>query len=184
MNLHPFCRPDGGRIPVATGLLLGFWALSTPLVSTAQYENAPYNERLAEASVIITESHRYEGSFGLTTIARVCGELPGELNFSGLPSFVVQFYPEDGQGPIRDITFGSTELVGGVTTTSNFFLTTVVYAPSIGSPPAYVLDPSKPNVSGTAELSYPEPGTEELTVNGVNEMGEVIRMTLKCGPRE
>ena len=158
-------------------------ALISPTLSLAQLEEAPFNERPADASVVIENSSRYEGAFALSTLARVCGEVPAELNFAGVPAFVVHFYPESGQGEIRDISFDSKELVGGVTTSSTFFLSAGVHSPSIGSPPAYVLDTSRPGVSGVAELTSPEPGTQELTIEGVNEMGESIRLSLKCKPR-
>lgn len=158
-------------------------ALAIPGLSDAQLEDAPFNERPAEASVVIENSSRYAGTFALSTLARVCGELPAELNFAGVPAFTVQFYPEDGQGQVRDITFSSRELVGGVTTSSTFFLSAIVYSPAIGSPPAYVLDTSRPNNVGTATLGSPEPGLDELTVEGVNETGERIQLSLRCWPR-
>jgi hypothetical protein len=157
-------------------------ALISPTLTLAQPEEA-FNERPAEASVVIENSSRYQGVFTLSTLARVCGEVPAELNFAGVPAFVVHFYPETGQGEIRDITFDSKELVGGVTTSSTFFLSAGVHSPSIGSPPAYVLDTSRPGVSGVAELTSPEPGTHELTIEGINEMGESIRLSLKCSSR-
>lgn len=158
-------------------------ALISPTLSVAQPEEAPFNERPAEASVIIENSSRYEGAFGLSTLARVCGEVPAELNFAGVPAFIVHFYPESGQGEIRDISFDSKELVGGVTVASVFFMSVSVYSPAIGNPPAFVLDTSRPGVSGAAELTSPEPGTHELTIEGVNGMGERIRLSLKCWPR-
>lgn len=158
-------------------------ALISPTLSLAQLEEAPFNERPAEASVVIENSSRYQGAFTLSTLARVCGEVPAELNFAGVPAFTVHFYPESGQGEIRDITFDSKELVGGVTTSSIFFLSAGVHSPSIGTPPAYVLDTSRPGVSGVAELTSPQPGTDELTIEGVNEMGEGIRLSLTCSPR-
>lgn len=141
-----------------------------------------HNERPADARVIISDSARYNGSYALSTTARVCGEVPEEMNFAGVSAFIVQFYPESGQGPVQDNSFDSKEPVGGVTTSSAFLLSVGVQLPSIGSPPAYVLDTSKPEVSGPAVLTFPEPGTHELVIDGDNEMGERIQLSLKCKP--
>jgi hypothetical protein len=146
----------------------------------AQQSETPFNERPADAAVTITDSHLYEGSFQLSTTARVCGEVPAELNFAGVPVFSVLFYPDNGVGEIRDISFDSKELVGGVTTSSVFFLSVGVQSPAIGSPQAYVLDTSRPNMSGTATLEFPEPGELTLVINGTNDMGETIRLSLVC----
>lgn len=162
---------------------VGALAMLAPGLASAQFNDAPYNERPAEATVVIQNSHRYEGRYELNTLARVCGEVPAEMNFAGVPVFTVQFYPESGQGAIRDITFSSKELVGGITDSSSFHLSVIVYSPAIGSPPAYVLDTSRPGVSGEARLVASEKGTHELSIDGVNEMDERIQLTLKCQPR-
>lgn len=164
--------------PVITAMALGI-----PTLSVAQHEDAPFNERPADASVVIENSSRYEGVFALSTLARVCGEVPAELNFAGVPAFIVHFYPENGQGQVRDITFDSKELVGGVTVASAFFLSVSVWSSAIGNPPAYVLDTSKSGVSGAAKLTSSDQGALELHVDGTNEMGERIRLSLKCWPR-
>ena len=169
--------------PVCSILAFAF-VIGAPALSMAQVEDAPFNERPADANVVIENSPRYEGAFGLSTLARVCGEVPAELNFSGIPSFIVQFYPEDGQGAVRDITFSSNELVGGVELATGFMLSVIVYSPKIGSPPAYVLDTSRSGVSGTARLSSSEEGALKLDIEGVNEAGEQIRLLLTCWPRD
>jgi hypothetical protein len=164
-------------------LLVGALVTAVPGPASAQLETAPFNERPADAHIVISNSHRYEGTFALGTLARVCGEVPAELNFAGVPSFIVQFYPETDRGEIRDITIGSNELLAGETSTSAFHLSVVVYSPEIGSPPAYVLDTSQPGMTGTAELSFPAPGELVLTVKGSNEMDEDIELVLDCKPR-
>lgn len=65
-----------------------------------------------------------------------------------------------------------------------FFLSVVVHSDQIGSPSAYVLDTAQPKMHGTAALTFPDPGTVELTVHGVNDRGETIQLYLKCLPRE
>jgi hypothetical protein len=151
-------------------------------------EKHPFNERPADVRIQIANSRKkYDGGFVLTGTARVCGELPATLNFSGVPAFVVQFYPDPATGkePVMDVTFDSKELVGKVTTTTNFQLNVTVQGPSIGSPPAYVLDTVGPRKGkGTATLTMPTPGTTVLKVLGANDMGESIDFTLTCGPRK
>lgn len=167
------------RITIVT-VALAAWA---PLLSTAQTDATPFNERPAEARVVIEGSKRYDGVFALSTTARVCGELPAELNFSGVPAFIVHFYPDNGQGEIQDISFDSKELVGGVTASTAFFLSVGVKSPAIGSPPAYVLDTSRLDSAGSAELSFPDPGELILTIEGSNDMDETIRLSLHCGQK-
>jgi hypothetical protein len=181
ISIHP-AVDKGVRPGRKTSRAAGLIAM-LPAASPAQQDQAPFNERPADASVTMDNSSRYPGSFQLSTTARVCGEVPAELNFAGVPAFIVQFYPENGQGPIRDISFDSKELVGGVAESSVFFLTVAVHSPKIGSPPAYVLDTSRPDMAGTAALTAPAPGTVRLEVRGVNDMNEAIELSLECRPR-
>lgn len=164
-------------------LLAGIVAINTAAPAAAQDSKPPYNERPATASVVISNSRRYDGTYVLSEVARVCGEVPAEMNFSGVPAFGVTLYPENGQAEVNDITFDSKELVGGATTSGVFFLSVKIQSPAIGSPPAFVLDTSKPNVAGIAELSYPEPGTLQLGVNGTDDLGLTIALVLICKPR-
>jgi hypothetical protein len=165
-------------------MLIGALAAVLPVPAAAQLDEAPFNALPADARVVISESTLYPGAFVLSTTARVCGEVPAELNFGGVPAFIVHFYPDDGQGEIRDISFDSKELVGGVTTSSVFFLSVGVQSPAIGSPQAYVLDTSRPKMSGTAALEFPAPRELVLTIKGENDMGEDIDLVLHCGPKE
>lgn len=163
-------------------LLAGLVMISTAGPAAAQDSKPPYNERPAEAQAVISGS-RYDGTYSLGEVARVCGEVPPEMNFSGVPVFTVHLYPEDGEAELMDVTFDSKELVGGVTATAKFFLSLNVHTPSGGSPPAFVLDTSKPNTAGTAELSYPDPGTVKLNVHGFDDMGVTYDLELTCMPR-
>jgi len=115
-------------------------------------------------------------------VAQVCGEVPKEMNFAGVPTFIVQF-PDAGDGEVQDVAFGSQVLIGTTTTTTAFMLNVSVKSPRIGAPPVYVLDTSRPKMSGQATLASPSPGTTQLTVDGVNDKGETIHMTVTCGPR-
>jgi hypothetical protein len=165
---------------VGAGILL----LATAVGAAAQQAGQPFNERPAEAGIVMSTSNgKYDGSYESSLLARVCGEVPGELNFAGVPAFLVQYYPDDGQGPITDITFDSKELVGGITQSSVFFLSVIVQSPTIGRPAAYVLNTAQPGMQGTATLAFPEPGTLELKVDGVNDRGETVRLSLRCLPK-
>jgi len=174
-------RFRGGPYAVLALLVLGS--------SSGAVAQEAFNERPATVSVLISQSRVHPGNFSLRGVARTCGEVPKELNFSGLPAFLVQFYPDNGPpsrgpGEVTDVTFDSKELVGGVTTTGKFRLSLSVQSTAIGSPFALVLDTSQPKMSGNAKLTEPSPGTLELTVDGVNNDGEVVLLTLTCGPRE
>jgi hypothetical protein len=165
-------------------LLAGLVMISTAGPAAAQESKPHYNERPAVANVVMSNSRGvYDGTYSLSEVARVCGEVPAEMNFSGVPAFGVTLYPDSGEAELSDVTFDSKELVGGTTTSGIFFLSVKVQSPAIGSPPAYVLDTSKPNRFGTAELSYPEPGTLELRVKGVDDLGRAVDLVLTCKPR-
>jgi hypothetical protein len=154
------------------------------LVAALPQGQEPFNERPSEVTVVMSTSRGvYDGTYTLTDTARVCGEVPAELNFSGKASFIVQLYPDNGQGEVQDVTFGSTDLAGGKMTTGTFNLSVIVTSPKIGKPPAYVLDTSQPKMTGTATLSVPAPGSVRLRVDGVNDRGETIQLTLTCKPR-
>ena len=99
-----------------------------------------------------------------------------------LAVFVVEF-PYDGTGnePINSISFGSKELVGGVTKSTVFRMNVNVLTAKGGKPPAYVLntDPPSPKNVGTATLT--RKGNETtLRVVGQNDMGETIDLTVTC----
>lgn len=154
----------------------------------ARQAQHPSDERPADVRIEISNSRkRYDGTFALTGVARVCGVLPAELNFSGVPAFVVQFYPDPATGKeaVGDVTFGSTELVGNVTTSQKFDLSVTVQSAAIGRPPAFVLNTKgTAKVRGTATLLPAKPGVTVLKVEGADEMGATISLTLTCLPRK
>jgi hypothetical protein len=147
----------------------------------------PFNERPADVTVTMSTSRaKYDGTYTLREVSRVCGEVPKELNFAGVAAFMVQLYPDGPnavRGGVEDVTFDSKELVGGKTTSSTFRLSLNLKSAKIGSPPAYVLDTSRPNMTGTATLTTPAPGTHQLEVQGVNDRGETVHLKLTCRPR-
>jgi hypothetical protein len=154
------------------------------LVAVPQEPQHPFNQRPADVTVIMSTSHKkYDGTYTLSQIASVCGEVPAELNFAGVPAFIIHFPHELGEYQITDVTFDSKVLVGGVTTTTKFFLSVSPRSPAIGSPSAYVLDTTQPKMTGTATLTTPSPGTTKLKVDGVNDRGETVNLTMVCKPR-
>ena len=141
------------------------------------------NDRKTTAKATITGSPKlYDGSYASAGTSSVCGELPKEMNFSGLASFVIEF-PSNGTGnePIRSISFGSNKLVGGVTTASVFRLDVGVTTADGGKPSGYVLntDDGKPKNTGIATLTK-KGATTTLNVKGTNDMGETIDLTVVC----
>lgn len=95
------------------------------------------NDRKTTARAAITGSPKlYDGSYASTGTSSVCGELPKEMTFTGVATFVIEF-PSDGTGnePIRSIAFGSDKLVGGVTTASVFRLVSASRPQQEESPP-------------------------------------------------
>jgi hypothetical protein len=140
------------------------------------------NSRPTEVMVTIVNSPKLrDGTFSEKGTSSVCGELPKEMNFAGVPVFVVQF-PDGAGSQITNVTFDSKTLVGGVTSTTAFVLNVTVQSPTIGRPPAYALDTSRPKSGGKAVISMPFPGTLHLEVEGLNEANERIVMRLTCSP--
>jgi hypothetical protein len=183
-------KATGFNFIVLAGIVLAGIVLAGSAVllatgpASAQENGPPYNERPANATAVMSTSNgKYDGTYSLSAVARVCGEVPAEMNFAGVPAFGVTLYPDSGEGELTDVTFDSKELVGDVMTSAVFFLSVHPQSPAIGSPSAYVLDTSKPDMRGTAVLTYPEAGTLQLKVNGVNDMGETIELLLTCLPR-
>jgi hypothetical protein len=152
--------------------------------TTIAAQELPFNQRPADVRIVMSTSRGlYDGEYTFSQIAQVCGEVPKDRNFSGVPAFIVQFPDDAGSGQVTDVSFDSKTLVGGVTTTTTFHLNVSVKSPKIGSPNAYVLDTERPKMTGTATLSTPSPGTTQLKVVGVNDLGQTIDLTLRCRPR-
>jgi hypothetical protein len=163
-----------------TYLLFG---LAAAVAAASFQEPLPFNQRPASVTVVLAKSHNlYDGTFTAKSTAAVCGVVPKDRNFTGEDAFIVQF-PDDADLEVTDVTFSSKELVGKVTTTSKFFLSVTVKSPRIGSPSAYVLDPSQPQVSGKATLISTAAGAHELKIEGVNQLGATLTFTMTCSPR-
>jgi len=159
-------------------LLSGFVLLLSGL-----QDSQPFNQRPADVTIVISTSRGgYDGQYTTSNVAQVCGEVPKEMNFAGVPTFIVQF-PDAADGEVQNVAFRSPVLIGTTTTTTSFMLNVGVKSPRIGAPPIYVLDTAQPKMSGKATLASPSPGTTQLRVEGVNDKSETIHMTVTCGPR-
>lgn len=138
-------------------------------------------QRPTDVTVIMSTSRgKYDGTYRLSQISRLCGELKADENMSGVPVFVVEF-PDDGDFEINDVTFSSKTLVAGVTTTDEFYLSVNLKSPKIGHPAACVLDTTRPKNTGRATLAVTG-GTVRLKVDGVNDRGETVDLTVVCKP--
>ena len=159
------------------------------LVGTLQAQDRPFNERPADVTIMLSASRgKYDGTYRLNEVARVCGEVPADHNFAGVPSFIVQMYPDGNptnpaNAEVMDVTFGSKKLVGNVTTTNEFHLGVSPKGPKIGQPPAYVLDTTRSYARGTATLTTPTPGTVVLKITGHVDIDGDIDFTLTCKPK-
>jgi hypothetical protein len=107
-------------------LCLGSLDLTAGAAGPAQTPSI--NQRPTVAKVRIAGSPKLrDGSYELTGTSGVCGEIPKEASLTGQATFVVEF-PNDGSpnDPINAISFGSSQLVGGVTKASVFRLQVTV----------------------------------------------------------
>jgi hypothetical protein len=158
----------------------GLLALFTVLAFVQQ---DPHHQRPTDVTVVIGNSRMSAGTYRTSAPSRVCGELPAERNFSGKPSFVVEF-PDAVNTDVTNVTFASNALVGQTTTTGSFRLSVGVKRADGRQPPQYVLntDPPSPPASGTATRTSAA-GTDTLKVTGTNEIGETIELTVVCKPR-
>ena len=89
----------------------------------------PIYQRQAIARVLIGGSPRNrDGSYNMSGVSTICGEIPKEASLTGEAVFVVEF-PGEGSGPITTMTFGSNQLVAGVTKATVFRLSVGVVNP-------------------------------------------------------
>jgi len=164
------------------GLCLAFASIA----ATEVLAQAPsINQRRTSAEARIGGSRLRNGSFRATGTSGVCGEIPKEASLTGTAVFSVEF-PNDGPAnppreSITSISFGSKQLVGGVTRSALFTLNVSVVTADGGKPPAYVLhtDSGDPKVVGTATLINAR-GVATLHVVGQEVSGETIDLTVTC----
>ena len=152
-------------------------------VDVVEAPTAPFD--LRPADVTVTLSHhgdsRWDGTFQASDVARLCGELPPEYWMVGVRHYTVGF-PDNFDLDISDVSFNSNDLVAGATSTDSFFVSATVRTPEGYSKAADVLDTSRPNNSGHAELSVVD-GIDTLKVSGTNDEGVQIDLTVVCRPK-
>jgi hypothetical protein len=140
-------------------------------------------QRNTAATVVISGSPRTrDGAYEMTGVSLICGEIPKESSLTGQAAFIVEFPDQaPANGVITSITFGSNQLVAGVTTATAFNLSVGVVNAAGGRPPLYVLntDSQRPRNAGTATLTSLQNVTT-LKVGGQNEGGETVDLTLTC----
>jgi hypothetical protein len=138
------------------------------------------NGRSTIAKALIAGSPKLrDGSFNAGGVSGVCGVIPKEV--IGEAIFVIEFPNDTPTGTITSISFGSKELVGGVTRSTVFRLSVGVRTANGAQPPLYVLNTDSGNakVTGTAILSEAK-GVTTLRVTGQEIMGETIDLTVVC----
>jgi hypothetical protein len=139
-------------------------------------------QRKTSAQAQITGSPKLrDGTFGATGVSGICGEIPKESSMTGTATFVIEFPNDVPTGTVTSVSFGSKQLVGGVTKATRFMLNVSVKTANGGRPPAYVLDTETPKRahSGTATLTK-KGSAITLRVAGKEDMGENITLTVTC----
>lgn len=153
---------------------------------TEQPEQNPVNQRPTDVTLIVGGDPRYAGTYSASQLSQICGELRPEESMTGERAFVVEF-PADTTPEISGISFGSSKLVSGVTTTDQFRLNFNTNAKPGGAPARFAIDTVPPVQrymgQGTATLNA-EAHTDTLKVVGANEAGEAFDLTLVCKPRQ
>lgn len=159
-------------------LVFGLVALS----SIAAQQNIYQRPTIANV-VIAGSKNLYDGTYVTSGTSGICGEIPKMASLTGEDVFVIEF---TGNAPsnaaaVLSMSFGSKELVRGVTKSPVFRLSVHVRTAKGGTPYAYVLNTDqKQPVSGQATLTY-RGNTAVLQVSGTNEMKETITLIVSCG---
>jgi len=142
--------------------------------------------RPAEVTATMADSRLYTGVYKSGLRSRICGET--DPMYTGSHTYLFEFPDIDDPAAIKGITdvrFSSEALVGGARDTDKFFVSVTVSPSQMGgSPPAYVVDTTRPNakVSGKATLQI-NGGTAQLNVSAANELGETLQLIVVCKPK-
>ena len=149
---------------------------------SAAAQSPSINGRNTTSRAQITGSPKLrDGSFTASGVSGVCGVIPKEASLTGEAAFVIEFPNDTPTGTITSVSFGSKELVGGVTKSTRFRLSVAVLTAKGGRPPSYVLNTDSPNAktSGIAILSEAK-GITTLRVTGQEVMGETSDLIVVC----
>jgi hypothetical protein len=145
----------------------------------------PIHQRPTTVQALITGSPRLrDGTYQASGKSSICGVIPKLASLTGEALFSVEFpndVPSQTPGSVLSLSFASRELASGAPTTSRFKLNVSVVDAQGGRPPSYVLitDQPKATVAGTAKLATAA-GITTLTVQGRDEAGETINLTVTC----
>jgi hypothetical protein len=171
--------PDRGRV--------GFAALAlSMLIAVGLTAQPAITQRPAEVTATMGNSRLYTGAYTGNLRSRMCGET--DPMYTGSHTYLFEYPDIDDPSTIKGITdvrFSSAALIGAGRETDKFHVSVTVSPSQMGgSPPAYVVDTTRPNakVSGKAKLQITG-GTAELNVSAVNELGETLQLKVVCKPK-
>lgn len=156
--------------------------LALGVAFSSEYASAQsINQRKTNANATIGGSTLRNGAFTSNAVSSVCGEIPKESSLTGTAVFSIEFPYDPTNDNLQSISFGSKQLVNGVTSSTKFVLNVHVRTSDGGTPPAYVLDTEQgnPKHTGTATLTKTK-GMVTLHVVGKEDMGETIDLTVTC----
>jgi hypothetical protein len=138
------------------------------------------SDRPAAVSLSLSNSRMYEGDYHAAGRTRLCGNAMRAMN-GKVNGFNFEF-PIEGDFEIVDVAFGAEELPVGSTTTQ-YYLSVSVKAKRGGRPPGFVLRTNQPQFHEVGKATRSEEGgVTRLVVEGVNDRGEQLHMTVCRGP--
>ena len=165
------------------GAVLVLLSLVALLGARSANAQSQYDRKASARATISGSRGIYDGTFAATGIAKICGEFPKEMSFSGTDSFIIE-YPLDAKDTdqIQNISFGTDELVRGRTKGTKFALNISVRLPNGSKPYPYVLitNAGRPGNTGTQTLTKGKNGSVTVTIAGKSERGETILLAITC----
>lgn len=138
------------------------------------------SRRPVEIALTIGNSRTYAGSYRASGISRGCGNMV--LSMTGQEkAFNVEF-PYEGEFEIVDLSFAADTLAPG-TETDKYYLSVSLKTKDGGRPPSFVLRTKEPRFKETGKATLAvNGGTAQLAVEGRNDLGETLQMTVVCQP--
>jgi hypothetical protein len=138
------------------------------------------SRRPVDIALTIGNSRTYAGSYRASGVSRGCGNMV--LSMTGQEqAFNVEF-PYEGDFEIVDLSFAADTLAAGAAT-DKYYLSVSLKTKDGGRPPSFVLRTNEPRFkeTGKAKLAV-NGGTAQLGVEGRNDLGETLQMTVVCKP--
>ena len=138
------------------------------------------SRRPVDIALTIGNSRTYAGSYRASGISRGCGNMV--LSMTGQEkAFNVEF-PYEGEFEIVDLSFAADTLAPG-TATDKYYLSVSLKTKDGGRPPSFVLRTKEPRFKETGKATLAvNGGTAQLAVEGRNDLGETLQMTVVCKP--